>query len=324
MNLSIIIPAIAGREENLRALMGRLLLSHGRFPNNVEIIILDGSTDQEYLCVYDDHHDKISMKYISMSIGRYINPAYIRNVMLRVCEGKVISMLDIDHWVSENIICGMLSPFIEDSYENEIINRGYVVGTDKSKMGGRSVNQDIMDSKDRDIMDVYKQFKIPHGINDTLWIWSMLRETVLSMSGYDEVFCCNFHYGQEDSNFRQRLLAKMGGYYDGQNRKFCAIHLDHPAYREGSDDVLDYYRENDFPCSPDNIVRNIDWDWGKMISDSFSIIDGQKRGCQEHEEWVRGHIPDVPSYSDTWGDIENFVESIGVYAKARTCLIIKK
>lgn len=351
-DLSIIIPVAPNREKRLKAVLSRLTLNKALFPDHsFEVVVLDGgSTDgTRNLCEIMAAH--IDLKYIYVPIGRFINAAYPRNVMLRACEGKVIGMIDIDHWPSENIVFGMLNPFIEDGknlYSTQyndsqvekvapnsmyisgikqgIINRGYVIDSSKSKrfLGQQQLelfNSHMLAEKNAgwEIMDVYKQAQIPSpGVNGTLWTWSLARQDLLPLNGYDELYCRRFAYCREDDDWRERLLASGLNFFDQQHENFCAIHLWHPAAcRDQSVNELNkkYFANT---CQPvKQVKRNEGWEWGKLIKYSLSIIDGVLREPKEHEEWVKLNVPDMPNYVDKprWDSTDTFMEKLEEYAK---------
>lgn len=305
--LSILIPVAPNRESRLRAILSRLSLNSIRFPDHTfEVVVVDGgSTDNtESLCVEFAKH--LNLKYIYVPINRYICASYPRNVGLRVCEGKVVGMVDVDHFISENIVFGMLSPFVDDSefrfnlgdrqgkikdWKNQevldnVINRGYVIDSSKSRM---CVNKQMLekfndivlgeDGWGFEIMDAYKQALIPPpGKNNTLWTWSVQRKNILKLNGYDEVYCRRFAYSSEDDDFRQRLLTLGLPFFDGQNQHFCAIHLWHENGNWRADNDLnrinkEYYKK---VCGP-----------------GIQTVEGAKAFCKfpnGHPDWEWGKL----------------------------------
>jgi glycosyltransferase involved in cell wall biosynthesis len=347
--LSIIIPVAPGREARLKAILSRLQLNSIRFPDHTfEVVVVDGGSasgqkdfdggdtvDIQKLCSFFSKY--INLKYIYVPIGKFICAAYPRNIALRVCEGDIVGMIDVDHWPSENIVYGMLAPFINDdefrvftdSYtgqvknwyqkvpvQNNIINRGYVIDSSKSKryIGNEILQKFNQHMLDNDAMgyvieDVYKQAQIPPpGTNNTLWNWAVKREHVLAMNGYDEVFCRNYAYSREDDDWRMRLLAQGLSYYDGQNKNFCSIHLWHLANcRTNFANKLnqEYYSSMWAGCPQTSkatmarnvpIKRNVEHQWGKLLTYSFSVIDEKQHDITEHEKWIEKNISDMPFY----------------------------
>lgn len=373
--LSIMIPVAPNRMERLKAILSRLSLNQIRYPDHTfEVIVCDGgATDgTKALCLYMAQHMKL--KYVYVPINRFINAAYPRNIMLRMCEGQVISMIDIDHWPSEDIIYGMLNPLVDDKDfrfvetdamgnvlqegpvsqikprgqytegAHNVLNRGYVIDSSTSAYcahkGGETneiaakINAQLLTQENLgwEILDVYKQTRIPHGVNNTLWIWAAQRAPVLALNGYDEIFCRKYAYSREDDDWRERLKAQITGnkqftpgqgFFDGQNRNFCAIHLWHPAAWRGQD--TNNLNKVYYPkvCQPvRQIVRNRDWQWGKLIKYSFSIIDGVEREVEEHEGWVAQNVPDMPAYHDgnpdhppCWETTDAMMEALEQYVK---------
>lgn len=350
--LSIMIPVAPNRVKRLAAVLSRLSLNQAVFPDHTfEVIVLDGGATDNTRELCERMSNNLNLKYIYVPIGRFINAAYPRNVALRVCEGKVIGMIDIDHWPSENIVFGMLNPFVDDKdfrvaligretnkvsdvkqyfhnrvidgTRNNIINRGYVVDSSKSpkcKIGpveewGKYIDGQLLNPAnfDKQIMDVYKVTGVPPpGVNGTLWIWSVKRENVIPMNGYDELYCRQFAYVREDDDFRERLLAQGLKFFDGQNKNFCAIHLWHPAaWRNQQVNEFNkrYFQQS---CRPVRQVRrNNNWQWGKLIKGSFSLINKKMYGIEDHEAWIRENIKDMPNYKDYWTDVNDLINNLG-------------
>jgi hypothetical protein len=372
--LSLLIPTVPGRADRLAAVLSRLSLSQSIFPDHsFEVVIIDGGDDGAVLSLCKRMSDFLRIKYIYLPIKRFICAGYPRNVGLRVCEGRVIGMLDIDHWPSEFVTYGMLTPFIHDddfafclpqqpkttireyleSGKNKvglcdnfsvdfvpkgigIINRGYVLDSSKSSLCQGSnpsaitqaevhpmalkINQALLnpDHSDWRILDVYKQTQIPPpGVNNTLWTWAVRREHVIALNGYDEKYCQNWAYSREDDDWRERLLALGLKFYDLQNKNFCAIHLHHAASQRNlpqNNWNRKYFQQT---CQPvKTIARNHSWDWGKLPQYGYSIIDEKIRDKNDHEEWIRCCVPDMPCYDSQWLDMDHMMKELEVYKNA--------
>jgi glycosyltransferase involved in cell wall biosynthesis len=366
--LSIIIPVAPGRIARLTADLSRLSLNQVVFPDHAfEVVVLDGGATDNTRELCEKMSEYINLKYIYVPIKKFICAAYPRNVALRACEAPIISMIDIDHWPSENIVYGMLTPFIDDSefrvvlsgqevkkikdmkeylngqitgiVKHPIINRGYVIDSSKTrKYHGEmaslqspitgnsmlaqkqqyldSINKQLLNNVnfDKKIHDVYRVTEIPPpGVNGTLWTWAVKREYIAKMNAYDENYCKKWAYSREDDSFREHLLAQGLRFFDGQNKNFCAIHLQHPAPCRGQQaNELNkkYYAQT---CQPvREIVVNKKWQWGKMLEGSFSIINGRIRGVKEHEQWVANNVKDMPNYvnSEPWKDADDFINKL--------------
>lgn len=328
--LSILVPAIPGRLERLRAILSRgslsMLLYNKKFPqekltrDDVEFVIVDGgSIDQtKEMCLSLAMAHRV--KYIYLPIGKFINAGYPRNVGLRVCQGDVIGHLDVDHFPSENIVEGMLRPFLEGKAKGQI-NRGYVIDSSKSPLGAgpneiwlQKFNGSILAQANLkcEISSAYAVGQIPPpGVNNTLWIWAAEIERVRALNGYDETYCRKFAYTREDDDWRERLLASGMSFYDGHNQQFCAIHLWHPApWRDASANELNKKYFQEVCCPVKAVLRNADREWGKLLDYSFSIMDGQYREVEEHEAWVKQNC-NAPSYNSSWKSADEFVESLG-------------
>lgn len=304
--LSIIIPAIPGRISRLKAIISRLNLSASLAPHiPFELVIADGGSQDETKELVQKAAEFMPIKYIYLPIGDFINAAYPRNVAIRICEGEVIGHLDIDHWPGENIIEGMSTPFLQLGLD-KIINRGYVIDSSKSQYEkgdhefSEFFNKPMLSSEwmNKCILGIYEYAKIPPpGVNNTLWIWAVKRKYILSMNAYDENYCRA--YCREDDDFRERLLAQCLSFYDGQNKKFCSIHLWHKAIWRSTIDTgynKKYFLET--CCPVKEIIRNKNKEWGKMLEYSFSIIGGVSRNPLDHEKYIRDNVYGVKPYID--------------------------
>lgn len=330
--LSILVPAIPGRIERLRAILTRcslsMLLYNKKFPaehltrDSVEFVIVDGGSSdatKDMCLAFSQAH---RMKYIFLPIGRFINAGYPRNVGLRVCQGEIIAHLDVDHYPSEHIVEGMLRPFIEGGAKGAI-NRGYVIDSSKAPKGAgpnipwlERLNNALLnqDNLRCTIASAYQESGIPPpGVNNTLWAWTAEHERVKALNGYDEMYCRKFAYTREDDDWRERMLASGMKFYDGHNQQFCSIHLWHAApWREASANELNKKYFQDSCCPVKVVARNLDREWGKLLDHSFSIIEGVYREVEEHEKWIEENT-EGPSYnSPPWKNVEEFVESFEI------------
>lgn len=334
--LSILVPAIPGRFDRLKAILSRVTLSNFLYgqkypetkldPNkDIEFVIVDGgSTDNtRELCEAVGKHYR--MKYIYLPIGKFINAGYPRNVGLRVCEGEVIGHLDIDHYPSQNIVEGMLRPFLDGRIDRHI-NRGYVVDTTKSPQGKgpnvswlEAVNDHLLNDVNlrATIESVYEQTQIkPPGKNNTLWIWAAKRCYIDELNGYDELYCRQFAYSREDDDWRERMLANRMPFWDGAHKLFCAIHLWHEAaWRSNPNNKLNQNLFIQTCCPVREKVRNKGWLWGRMPKDAFSVMDGKYREPLDHERWVAQNRPEVPAYPDSpyWEDFDDYQNKLEEY-----------
>lgn len=329
--LSILVPAIPGRMQRLKILIARCSMSvqmyNHKYENeplkreDVEFVIVDGGSQDvtKKMCLsFNLAH---IMKYIYVPINGFVNAGYPRNIGLRVCQGDVVGHLDIDHYPSENIVEGMLRPFIEGTIDRHI-NRGYVIDSSKSPHGHgsmgknepwlRKVNSTILNQANRrcSIESVYREMEIPPpGKNNTLWIWAAKNEYIRTLNGYDEQYCRM--YVREDDDWRERMLANGMPFYDGSNQEFCGIHLWHPAaWRNCSNE----WNKNYFKrmCQPvREISRNGGREWGKMLEGSFSVMDSEYREPEAHEMWIGNNGTAVGYMSNpTWKNIDEFKESL--------------
>lgn len=231
--LSIVIPVAPNRFDRLRAILSRLTLNRRLFPDHTfEVIVIDGGSTDNIRTLCEQLSPYINMKYIYLPICQFINAAYPRNVGMRVCQGKVIGMIDVDHWPSEFLVYGMLNPFVEDEdfrfveitqggdveykikdvVENninrlngqyikgshQVLNRGYVIDSSKSALplDKNSLPSQLLDDRAMgiQILDAFKQAKIPFGVNNTLWTWAAHRANIIALNGYDEIYCRKFSY----------------------------------------------------------------------------------------------------------------------------------
>ncbi len=329
--LSILVPAIPGRMQRLKVLISRCSMSIQLYNHkyedepltreDVEFVIVDGGSKDVTKNMCMSINPAHIMKYIYLPIGGFINAGYPRNVGLRVCQGDVIGHLDIDHYPSENIVEGMLRPFVEGKIDRHI-NRGYVVDSSKSPNGHgpmgknepwlRELNSIVLNQANlrSSIESVYRESKIPPpGKNNTLWIWAAKNEYIRYLNGYDEQYCRM--YVREDDDWRERMLANGMPFYDGAGKEFCAIHLWHPAAwrNESNDWNKDYFNLSCHPVR--EVERNKDRTWGRMLEGSFSVMDSEYREPDGHEAWVHAET-EYSGYiaNPMWKDIDEFKESL--------------
>jgi glycosyltransferase involved in cell wall biosynthesis len=342
--LTLLVPAIPGRYKRLKAILERVSMSIGLYnekyeeklkPQDVEFVIVDGGSD-DYQDLCAQYMSRCVVKYVYVPLKRFVCAAYPRNVGLRLCQGKVILHLDIDHFPSQNIVEGALRPFVDGAIDR-YINRGFVIDTSKSPHGkGPNVpwlnefNERVLSPNwmYKPIEDVYRAGEVPPpGRNNTLWIWAAKREYLDMLNGYDEIFCRQFSYSREDDSWRQRMLANGMPLYDGAHKLFCAIHLWHTAAQRTlasnalnrahynltcGQGIMDVSYAKQFTV----LYRNKDWEWGKLVAGSFSIIDGIKLEPSEHESWINWNT-EKQAYRDnpTWESVDHFMAALEEYAK---------
>lgn len=328
--LSLLVPAIPGRPDRLKAILQRTTLAVARyndkFPeeqldpkSDFEFVIVDGGSNDHTkdMCLAVGEH--FSMKYVYLPIGKFMNAAYPRNVGLRVCEGEVIGHLDVDHYPSENIVEGMLRPFVDGRIDRNI-NRGYVVDSSKSP-DGRGPNVRWLESLNKTVLNqvnlgctidsVYREAKIPPpGVNNTLWVYAVKRKYAEDLNGYDENYCRM--YVREDDDWRERLLAHGLSFWDGANKLFCAIHLWHPAAWRSKQNQWnkDYFKR--VCCPVRHVRRNDGHRWGKMLSDGYSIMNNKYREPADHEKYVAESSTRWPAWEDdpSWESIDDLLKAI--------------
>ena len=69
------------------------------FPDHTfEVLVADGGATDGTREVCETMQRYMPLKYVFLPIYKFINAGYPRNVLLRMCEGQIISMIDIDHW----------------------------------------------------------------------------------------------------------------------------------------------------------------------------------------------------------------------------------
>jgi len=343
--LSILVPAIPGRAQRLKAILTRCSMSamlYGRkYPEDklgregLEFVIVDGGSDdhtKDMCCAVDQGH---VMKYIYVPIKRFVNAGYPRNIGLRVCEGEVIGHLDVDHYPSENIVEGMLRPFVEGKADRHI-NRGYVIDSSKSPQSLNKANVSWLQACNSALLNpsnlrcaiasAYGTFQIPPpGKNQTLWIWSAKSKFVRDLQGYDELYCRRDAYSREEDCWRQRMLANGMPIWDEANQLFCAIHLWHPALwrqHHANDFNKQYFKKIHGAGVIDvgfaktvtkSVAVNQGWDWGKMLEGSFSIMDGIYREPEDHEQWIDSQGI-CKSYSEpAWRDMDHYWNQLETY-----------
>ncbi|MHA2215733.1 MAG: glycosyltransferase family 2 protein [Candidatus Hodarchaeales archaeon] len=326
MDLSIITPAAPGRKDRIESIFKRLSLNKNRNPGiDFEFVIVDDSLDQEYLELSTQTAWSFPVKYISLPLTEsYPNPSYMRNVGFRIAQGKVLSMIDSDHWIHEDFVQGVISPF----KERNVLNTGFMLDTSKGSSCPIEISSaTITDLSHPIIMRVVQIIETLINNSDNLsfenamkltgingpvacnrvWLAAYPRETVFQINGYDEKYCMG--YSREDDDLYYRL-ASLLPIHNQSFRQFAGVHLWHPqSARSDQKNALNrnYYDR----VNPHNAVRNVNHEWGKFVEKSFSVINGTKRYFFDHELWIRDNC-EVKSYlySSPWPDFEHLRKSI--------------
>jgi hypothetical protein len=162
---------------------------------------------------------------------------------------------------------------------------------------------------------VYQQTNIPApGVNNTLWIWAAKRGYIDELNGYDELYCRKFAYSREDDDWRERMLANGMPFFDEYHKKFCGVHLWHPAAWR-SDQANNQINKDYFKrvCQPvRDVRRNNNWPWGKMLKGSFSVMNGVYREPIEHEQWVKKNRPEIEAHlpNSFWKSLDEMQEEL--------------
>lgn len=322
--LSIVVPCCGGRPKRVEAIISRLSLNKQMHPDiEFELIVVDGSSTAEYKEMAEYCARFFPIKYISIPIGRFINAGYPRNCGLRFAEGDVFAGIDIDYWLSENYVRGVMRPFLEG---RKVLNQGYVIDSNKTKNinvsphsdeGKRlvsKINDLILSDKaaGAEIWDVYRKTGIPTPRPwNKVWIWAAPAENCIKMRGYDEIFCRKFAYCLEDDDWFYRLKKQLP-VENNHHEDFCAIHLWHyGGQRNQNVNNLNrqYYKRIDGQ-NPKNIIRNVCHPYGRLLKYSFVSIDGHRMNTEDAEKWLadRGKI----SYKDDpeWPSLDAFMQGL--------------
>jgi glycosyltransferase involved in cell wall biosynthesis len=321
MDLSIITPAAPNRYERIESMLERLVYNKTRNPHiNFEYIIVDDSLTRQYMSLALSFNQNFPIKYISLPlVDQYPNPAYMRNVGFRVAEGKVLTMLDADHWVHEDFVAGVLEPF----QKRDVLNTGFMLDTSKGSICPIEIcsatkvdlsnpfivkvikanNKLIEDSHNLSFKSAMKLTGMngPVACN-RVWLAAYPRKIVFGINGYDEKYCMG--YSREDDDLYYRIATKVP-VYNASFKQFAGVHLWHPqTERDNSRNQFNksYYNH----VKPRASVRNQNHEWGKFVQGAFSIIGGISHEFVEHETWIEENIG-IKSYgfSKPWKD---FVE----------------
>jgi glycosyltransferase involved in cell wall biosynthesis len=318
--LSIIIPVGPGKHKRLVSFLSRLTLNQAKHPDyKFEVIVVDGgdSAPTKELC--GRMANFLSLKYVYIPIKQWISKAYPINVGLRISEGKVIAPISVDYWIGESIVPGILKPFIngwptEPKSASLIINAGTTFKSNSSELTngntekmGQLVDR-ILVNTDWCIEDLCQKAKLHKNRNISPDIFAVERENLLPLNGYDEIYCLGYSGETKD------LLCRLDSLTYVKYPNFQAIHLWHEdglSLPTIIDD--DYFTDQCCPFGNIQTKRNIKHEWGKLLQYSFSVINGEVLTGEQHEKWIAQNIPDMPSYQDSWIDIESFIRFLKKY-----------
>jgi len=326
MRASIVVPAIPGRIDRLKSVISRLMLNAARHQDiTFETIVVDGSIDGEYkqLCLYANNY--IPIIYVSLPIGKFINAAYPRNVGLRLSRGEIVTQVDIDWWLSEDFIEGLYEPYNKGL---SVVNRGFMIDTCKASQcqkNGQSYLESVGEfllspnGSEKEFLAICKHIGIdgPKPAS-SVWLWAAPRGAFIHIGGYDEQFCRS--YAREDDSLLWQLITLLPPYFDAFS-KFCGLHVWHPDYtavqRNDPKNQInkDYYKKQcinqDGSVVVKNTVRNIGWDWGKMLKNAYSIINTEVRDYEATEAWIAQNVNDIRPYTAApWVDTDELVRSL--------------
>jgi len=323
--LSVVIPAAPGRFDRVQSLLERFTLNKEKHSEiSFELILIDDSLNQQYLIICKELSQTLNIKYINIPLNiDYPNPAYMRNCGFRIAEGKVFCLCDVDWFVSENFISGA----VKEIQKRKVLNTGYMIDTSKgfdgSIAGAPTVNENhplitqlimfnqwaMRNATKLEIAEVYKVGNIPPPKEgNAVWLWSVDRDSFLSINGYDEFYCYG-KYSREDDDLYIRLQSLLPT-YKSDFADFCGVHLFHqqPARGDKRNQInRDYFNK---VCNPvKNIKRNLRHEWGKLTQDSFSIINGANKTFNSHELWINEKIG-LPIYKKSWSGFGELIESV--------------
>ncbi len=311
-DLSIIVPAAPGRYDRIESIFKRLKLNKSRRGQiNFELVLVDNSKNQEYQKLARHYEMYYTVKYISLPFSHpYPNPSYMRNVGFRIATGEIFTMIDADHWVSEDFIEGVLEPFY-DKPENVtglpafVLNTGFMIDTSKGNAGENvtRVNDSLIAGSDfMTFADAMATCGIRGPVeSNRVWLASYPAETFLAINGYDERYVTG--YSREDDDIYYRLASRLP-IHAGSYSTFAGVHLWHPQGARNQD-LNTLNRKYYDSINPADAVRNKDHEWGKMIIGGFSIIQCEKRSFVEHEKWIeKQNIVSAYIKSQPWFNFE--------------------
>ncbi len=306
IQLSILTPAAPKRKARIAMILNRLKLNKERHPDiEFEFVIVDDSLDMEYQHLATEVDWGFPIKYISLPLTEpYPNPSYMRNVGFRIAEGAIFTMIDADHWVHEDFVEGAMEPF----KVKPVLNTGFMIDTSKGSRFRRliineinAVNQELINKSDHlefsKCMDMCG-IKGPVQCN-RVWLAAYPADKFLGIKGYDERYTSG--YGREDDDIYFRLSHVCRGIHNQSFCKFAGVHLWHPqGARSDQKGALNraYYNK----VKPQDAERNQEHPWGKFVEGSFSIIDGEKREYDDHEQYVADLMKVIGYTGSPWKD----------------------
>lgn len=319
MDLSIIVPCCGGRPKRVEAIISRLSLNKQLHPEiNFELIIIDGSKTAEYQALAEYCCSFINLKYIAVPIGRFINAGYPRNIGMRAAEGRIIAGIDIDYWLGEHFIVGAIKPFEKKS----VLNQGYVIDTSKSDKvihppQSEELNTLILSDKatGAQILDVFHKLGVPAPCpSNKVWLWAVPNKVCQMIRGYDEIYCRSYSYSREDDDWFYRLSSLLSINNDYYN-EFCAMHLWHPAVQrnQASNKLNKEYYKQMGQEHPISTIRNVDWDYGKMLKHGFAYIDEQHLSTLEFEKWMYSHNKINYIENPEWASLDVYILELEKY-----------
>ncbi len=327
--LSIVIPAVPGRINRLKCIVSRLTLNASRHPDvPFETIIVDGSEHGEYRELTDFVSKFMTIKYVCLPIGKFINAGYPRNVGFRLAEGAILTQVDIDWFIGEDFIEGAVEPYIRKNIA--VLNNGYMIDTSTAKKVDsygpqyiEALGEFLLDQSramNKEIGSIFKAAEIPAPeVPKSIWLWAAPREAFFAICGYDEKYCQKWAYTREDCDLFWRLVAVGLPKYGESFEKFCGLHIWHPAaQRSGESNQLnkDYYNKMNKDDKGNIVIRdkirNVGHSWGKMLKYGYTIIEGKVRNPEETENWINDNQQNVRSYfNSSWDSVDIFVEACG-------------
>ena len=324
-DLSIITPAAPNRLQRVVSLANRFLFNKKQHPEvSFEWILVDDSLNRQYEALARAFMKDLNIKYIHLPLDiDYPNPAYMRNCGFRIAEGKVFCLCDVDWFLSENFVIGAT----QEIGKRKVLNTGYMIDTSKGFDGSIAgipvINENIPiivkikefnnwamnGAHSISIEQVYKQGNIqPPKECNAVWMWSVDRESFLSINGYDEYYCFG-KYSREDDDLYFRLKSLLP-IHRSDFMKFCGVHLWHSQAARG-DNANRINREYfDRQCNPvREAVRNKTHEWGKLVENGFSIINETYQTFYSHELWISDNIR-IHTYNKAWKNFDELRESV--------------